>query len=634
MPGTASAFYPTRHRTRYGGGFAGSFVKNPMPDPFPSRRGDPPAPVAGRPTVLRWWQVCSGSLALFCGLTGCQTPSSSSAPAHPSANRGHRPSSARNASAGVTVAPQTNAPVRTDTRLSDAELEGLIRSRAAYGEGLVRLLKEDTAGMLDYFSRAYEADPENEALALEVARRQLARKEYPAALKLLERAARRPSAAPEVYSLLGLTHLQLGQAPEALAAYRQALAKQPDNPGAYAAFARLLLEQNQTGEVLTLLDQGMTKKPDEPGLIVQFAETLVLLRVKEPAQVNPTQARLTRWLDQAGAKEPTDPSVLLRLAELNKSAGRPAEAERFFKASKARAPRNPFASARLAEMYLKEGKLAEATEQLESLQRDEPTNPVPWYYLGLLAMERRDYPRAEELFSRSLSLDPEQEAALLDLAAAQLSQDHPDEVLRTLARAREKFAPSFRCEYLASLAQTRKKNHGAARESLLNAERIAATNNPALLDARFQFQLGLAASEIPEHRQEAEDRLQKALKLKPDLDEAQNALGYLWAEQGVKLPEAQKLIEAALKSEPDNPAYLDSLGWVLFKRGNPAAAVKPLARAVELMSKDPDATLLDHLAEVYAALGRWAEARERWAQAIKLGPNPALEKKLENARGK
>ena len=385
---------------------------------------------------------------------------------------------------------------------------------------------------------------------------------------------------------------------------------------------------------VTTLDQGMAKNPDDPGLIMQFAETLQLIRTKDPGRVSTTQARMTAWLDQAGAKQSTDPSVLLRLAELNKSLGRAPEAERFFKASKARAPRNPLASARLAEMYLKEGKLTEATEQLESLQRDEPTNPVPWYYLGLLAMERREYPRAEELFSRSLSMNPDQEAALLDLAAAQMSQGHADDVLATLAKAREKFPPSFRGEFLSALAQTRKKNHAAARELFLSAERVAATNNPALVDARFHFQVGLACSEIPERRPEAEERLQKALKLMPDLDEAQNALGYLWTEQGVNLPEAQKLIAAAVKSEPDNPAYLDSLGWVLFKRGDAAGAVKPLVRAVELMSKEPDATLLDHLADVYAALGRWPDARDTWERALKLEPNPGIQHKLDAARGK
>ena len=523
---------------------------------------------------------------------------------------------------------------RVDTHLDDEAVDRQARAHAAFAEGIVRQLKEDTTGMLDYWTRALRDDPENEQLVLEVARRRLARKEFPAALAVLEPAATRPAAAPEVLSLLGLTRLQLGQGPAALDAYRAALRKQPENPAAYAAFARLLLDQDQASEALSTLDAGMAKSPADPGMILQFAETLQLLRTKVPAQTQPTQARLTGWLDLAAAKNPVDAAQLLRLAELNKSAGRAEEAERYFKESKTRAPHNPFASARLAEIYLREGKLSEATEQLESLQRDEPTNPVPWYYLGLLATERRDFKRAEELFSRSLSLNPDQEAALLDLSVAQLSQNRPDDALATLAKARVKFPGSYRSEFLSALAEGRKKNHVAALEHFLGAERIATTNSPALLDARFHFQVGLTYSEIPERQAEAEERLQKALKLKPDLDEAQNALGYLWAEKGIKLDEAQHLIEAALKAEPDNPAYLDSLGWVFYKRGDATAALPPLIRAVELTRKELDPTLLDHLADVYAALGRWAEARTTWGEALKLGPNEGIQKKLENARGK
>lgn len=575
----------------------------------------PPARSPGVPLLL-------GAL-LSLALAGCHSPTSRSTP------KSRVPTASSSA-----ALPPTSPSTRPDTRLGDATVDRLAESHAAFAEGLVRQMRDDSAGMLEYWTRAYAADPDNEALALEVARRRITRKEFQAALAVLERAAARPAQTPEIFSLLGLTRMQLGQGPEALEAYRTALKMQPDNPGAYAAFARLLLDQGHLPEALSMLDEGMSRNPTDPGLILQFAETLRLLGTKDPQQVEPTRVRLLSWLDRAAALDPSDANVLLRLAELNKGVGRNAEAEQLFKASKTRAPRNPFASARLAEMYLRDGKLAEAREQLESLQRDEPTNPVPWYYLGVLAMDRRDYARAEELFSRSLALDSNQEPALLDLAAAQFSQDRTDESLATLSRVREKFAPSFRAEYLTALAHGRKKEHVAARNSFLAAERVAATNNPALIDARLHFQIGLTCSELPGHRPEAEERLQKALSLDPAFDEAQNALGYLWAEQGVKLEEAQRLIEAAVKAEPDNPAYLDSLGWVLYKRGDAAGALKPIERAVELMRRTPDATLLDHLADIYAALKRWPEARATWEQALKLEPNPAIQRKLADAATK
>ncbi len=525
---------------------------------------------------------------------------------------------------------------RRDTRLDAAVVDRLTEAHAAFAQGIIRQLSEDTAGMLEYWTRAYAADPNNEILALEVSRRRLARKEHDAALKILTRASIRAEASYEVFTLLGFTQLQLGHQSEALAAYRIALAKQTENPSAYAGFSRLLVDQGQFDEASKTLTEGLTKVLKDPGLLVQFAETLQLLRTKAPAFVESTQDQLMDCLNRAAALDPQETNVLLRLAELNQTLGRPADAEKFFKAAKARAPRNPFAAARLAEMYLRDGKLIEATEQLEALSRDEPTNPVPLYYLGVMAMERRDAQRAEELFGRAVALDPTHQAALLGFAEAQLSQRQFDDALATLEKARTKFEPDFRTELISARAYSLKKDHENARGRYLVAERIATTNNPAQLDFLFQFQIGLACSEIPKYHAEAEQRLQKSLALAPKAgqDEVQNALGYLWADQGIKLVEARALIEAAVVATPENPAYLDSLGWVLFKLGENEAAVKHLEHAVDLMKKEPDPTLLDHLADVLAALGRWALARDHWEQALKLAPNETIQRKLDGAQGR
>lgn len=118
----------------------------------------------------------------------------------------------------------------------------------------------------------------------------------------------------------------------------------------------------------------------------------------------------------------------------------------------------------------------------------------------------------------------------------------------------------------------------------------------------------------------------------PELDpkhaEALNYLGYMWAERGENLAEARVFIERALAVEPDNPAFLDSLAWVLFKQGQAAQALEHQLRSLKLMP-EPDATLLDHLGDIYAALGRHVEARDAWRQSLEVEASPAVEKKLQ-----
>jgi Tfp pilus assembly protein PilF len=127
---------------------------------------------------------------------------------------------------------------------------------------------------------------------------------------------------------------------------------------------------------------------------------------------------------------------------------------------------------------------------------------------------------------------------------------------------------------------------------------------------------------------QAEGYFEKCLKLKPDFHEAQNYLGYMWADRGEKLDRARELIEQALKAQPENGAYLDSMGWVLFKQNEPKDALDYLLKAAEF-TKEPDATLYDHLGDVYAALNEMDKARESWRKSLSVEKNDAVQKKLE-----
>ena len=102
----------------------------------------------------------------------------------------------------------------------------------------------------------------------------------------------------------------------------------------------------------------------------------------------------------------------------------------------------------------------------------------------------------------------------------------------------------------------------------------------------------------------------------------------MWAERGEKLDRARELIGKALKLQPENPAYLDSMGWVLFKQNQPKEALDYLLKAVEL-NKEPDATLYDHLGDIYAALNEMDKAREAWRKSLAVEKNDAVQKKLE-----
>lgn len=119
----------------------------------------------------------------------------------------------------------------------------------------------------------------------------------------------------------------------------------------------------------------------------------------------------------------------------------------------------------------------------------------------------------------------------------------------------------------------------------------------------------------------AETSLRRAIELsdEEELPDAYNALGYLYAEQGINLDEAAALVRRALKSVPKSGAYLDSLGFIYFKQGKLDAAIENLEQALHYLPDAP--VVLLHLADAYLGKGLKQKALQTLEQAVTLEPN-------------
>ncbi len=89
------------------------------------------------------------------------------------------------------------------------------------------------------------------------------------------------------------------------------------------------------------------------------------------------------------------------------------------------------------------------------------------------------------------------------------------------------------------------------------------------------------------------------------------------------------MIEQALKAEPENAAFLDSMAWVLHKQKDHKRALEWMLKALK-HSDEPDATLYDHLGDIYAALKRPDEAREAWRKSLEIEASDEVRNKLES----
>lgn len=113
----------------------------------------------------------------------------------------------------------------------------------------------------------------------------------------------------------------------------------------------------------------------------------------------------------------------------------------------------------------------------------------------------------------------------------------------------------------------------------------------------------------------------EAVKRWPESSLSLNALGYTLADRTENYAEAERYIRDALELDPENPAIIDSLGWVLYKLGQPEAALVELRRAYAGFS---DQEVAAHIVEVLAVLERREEALEMLEQAEKKDPESEM----------
>jgi len=136
--------------------------------------------------------------------------------------------------------------------------------------------------------------------------------------------------------------------------------------------------------------------------------------------------------------------------------------------------------------------------------------------------------------------------------------------------------------------------------------------------------------------EKAAELLQGLIKDEPDSATYYNDLGFIWADNDMKLEESEKLIRKALEldekarkklleegkidkttADQANAAYLDSLGWVLYKNKKYKEAKKNLMEAVKDDDEGAHLEIWDHLADTHVALGETKEAVDIWLKALK-----------------
>ncbi|RST51819.1 tetratricopeptide repeat protein [Variovorax sp. MHTC-1] len=245
--------------------------------------------------------------------------------------------------------------------------------------------------------------------------------------------------------------------------------------------------------------------------------------------------------------------------------------------------------------------------------------------LAQLAERRKDFTAAEHWLGRIDSTDDligaqTRRAALL---ARQGKLPQARELVRSLP---ERTADEKKQKLLAEVQLLRDaKQYQAAYDMLTQASAAAPQDTDLIYDRAM-------VAEKLNRLDEMERLLRRLIELKPDNQNAYNALGYSLADRKVRLEEARTLILKAVQLAPEDPFIADSLGWVEFRLGNIDEAMRILEAAYK---RRPDPEIGAHLGEVLWAKGQRDRALSIWKEAHLVdADNETLQETLKRLRVK
>ncbi len=522
--------------------------------------------------------------------------------------------------------PNEVVPPDSDLFLED-EAKRRAKANGHFAAGLIFELNRKSDKAFEQFHLAALADPSRERLVISVADRFIRRQQPERALEVLENAVKTKKATGRIHGLLGIVYSELGRQQEAIAAIHQAIRETPTELPPYIFLAKAHREKMDFAGSLQALRDARKAVPESQDNLFALAEEACRIPNQDKKIHRESRNFAVGLLDKVEVKHSRSPALIDRLARGYHLAGAVDNAIGVYEKALEQFPDSMRLRLGLADLCLRNEKWELAEKQLNYLVGRRPDAAGGIYVqLAHIAIERKDYKTAERHYEKALLFEPDKELTYYELARLQAFEDDEKKALATLARAREKFPPSFSMEYTAAVIHQRKDRHDEASESFVAAEKLAKAAEPERLTHFFYHEMG-AAFERNKQFRKAERYFRIGLKQEPEFAETLNYMGYMWTELDINLAEARTMIRKAVDQEPENAAFLDSMAWVLHKLDDPAAALDWQLKAVRFAG-EADKVLFDHLGDIYAALGRMKEARDAWKKAVAVEADDAIAAKL------
>src|ERR1035437_5953878 len=453
----------------------------------------------------------------------------------------------------------------------------------------------------------------------------------------------------KLYSALGYTYEQQKQYKNAVDAYRHAIELDRDNLDAIRGLAQNLLNDGQADAALEQYKVIADANPEDAQTYVRIAEIyrkqgkfyLALEHLKKAESMVQDSVEvpynIAAIYQAQGRFDEAIPIMRDLLKKSEKADGKYSNGEK--------SNRAVFLE-RLGTIYRDQGNNSAANETFREIVALGGDENIERGYQQIIDTwrEAKEWQKALDTAKEAVQKLPSPQLKMV-LALQQVDMGDADKALADvramLKGGANSSSKSDDREVYITLAQinARLRRFSDAAQALDKAEQLSSKTD----DEEYVWFLRGSNFEREKRYTEAEEQFKKVLASDPEHASALNYLGYMLADQNMKLEEAFGYIKRAVDLDPANGAYLDSLGWAYFRLGKFELAEDNLMKASQKIKTDP--TVHDHLGDLYQKTGRlklaathWERALTEWNRTIAAEVDPAdparVQKKLDSARMK
>jgi tetratricopeptide (TPR) repeat protein len=294
-----------------------------------------------------------------------------------------------------------------------------------------------------------------------------------------------------------------------------------------------------------------------------------------------------------------------------------------------------------------------AREELDFIGKAYPQNPEARYQVGYLALQEKDYKKAEQVFADLYKANPADRRGLVGVTETMAAQGHINDAIKETEKAiaREPERRDLKL-FAANLYKRAERYDDAIKlyQMLLDKE----PKNPDLLfksaeTLRLKGDLNASMENFRKCSQaapsdttclmllamilqgtgrddQAKPIYEQILKLDPDHAIALNNLAYIKAQEGVDLDKALTMAQRAVQRAPQALDLSDTLGWIYIKKNLSENATNIFK---DLVAKDPNnSTFHFHYAMALAQKGDRVSAKKEFENALQHKPSKDEEQKI------